>query len=250
MLRAAVCTLALVLAACGGAAPVRSASAVARTTASAIRTTTATPAARVTPTATATPEPAYTFSSHRLGAALRSRMTGSSWHTGCPVSLADLRDVRIGYWGFDRRPHVGEMVVAATAVGAVRQAFGTLFAARFPIRRMHLVDDYGASDYDSIEADNTSAFNCRPATGSTRFSEHAYGRAIDVDPIENPYINLDGTTVHKASEPYLDRSRHRRGMAYRRGVLVNAFASVGWGWGGSWNPPSAVDLQHFSSTGR
>jgi hypothetical protein len=222
----AVCALALVLAGCGGSAPLRPA------------------AARATLTAT------YTFSSSRLGASLQARMTGSSWHSGCPVALADLRYLRIGYWGFDRRPHVGEMVVAASAVGAVRRAFGTLFAARFPVRRMHLVDSYGASDYNSIAADNTSAFNCRPVTGGTQFSEHAYGRAIDIDPIENPYVYPDGTTVHKASEPYLDRSRHRRGMAYAGGVVVRAFANVGWGWGGSWKPPSAVDLQHFSSTGR
>ena len=222
------------LAACGGsAAPARSVPAVAR--------------ASATPTPTATP--AYTFSSHRLSAAVRKRVTGSSWHDGCPVALADLRYLRIGYWGFDRKPHAGEMVVAATAVSAVRKAFGTLYAAHFPIRRMRLVDDYGASDSDSIDADNTSAFNCRPVTGGTRFSEHAYGRAIDINPIENPYVYPDGTTVHKASKPYLDRSKHRRGMAFRGGVLVRAFASVGWGWGGSWKPPSAVDLQHFSSTG-
>jgi D-alanyl-D-alanine carboxypeptidase len=201
-------------------------------------------------TASAASAPGYTFSSHRVSAALRTRMTGSSWHQGCPVALADLRYLRIGYWGFDRRSHVGKMVVAASAVDPVRQAFGTLFAARFPIRRMHLVDDYGASDYDSIDADNTSAFNCRPVTGGTAFSEHAYGRAIDINPIENPYVYPDGTTVHKASEPYLDRSHIRRGMAFRGGVLVNAFASVDWGWGGSWKPPSAVDLQHFSSTCR
>ena len=115
---------------------------------------------------------------------------------------------------------------------------------------MRLVDDYGASDYASIEADNTSAFNCRPATGSSRFSEHAYGRAIDVNPIENPYVYPDGTTVHAASRPYLDRTRHRRGMAVPGGVLVRAFARAGWQWGGSWRPPSATDYQHFSSTGR
>ena len=145
---------------------------------------------------------------------------------------------------------MGELVVAASAVTAVHKAFGTLYASHFPIRRMRLVDDYDASDTKSIDADNTSAFNCRPVTGGTQFSEHAYGRAIDINPIENPYVYPDGTTVHKASEPYLERSDHRRGMAFRGGVLVRAFADVGWGWGGSWKPPSAVDLQHFSSTGR
>jgi hypothetical protein len=142
------------------------------------------------------------------------------------------------------------MIVAASSVTAMRRAFGTLFRARFPIRRMRLVDDYGASDFASIEADNTSAFNCRPATGSTRFSEHAFGRAVDVNPIENPYVYVNGTTTHAASRPFLDRSNHRRGMSFPGGVLVRAFARAGWKWGGNWRPPSATDYQHFSSTGR
>jgi D-alanyl-D-alanine carboxypeptidase-like protein len=194
--------------------------------------------------------PAFTFSASRLGPATRRRVTGSSWHPGCPVALADLRLLRIGYWGFDGRAHVGRMIVAAGSVTAMRRAFGTLFAAHFPIRRMRLVDDYGASDFASIDADNTSAFNCRNATGSTRFSEHAYGRAVDVNPIENPYVYPSGTTVHAASRPFLDRSRHRRGMSFHGGVLVRAFAEAGWKWGGDWRPPSATDYQHFSSTGR
>jgi hypothetical protein len=192
--------------------------------------------------------PGFTFSSRRLGPELRARLTGSSWHRGCPVPLSGLRYLRIGYHGFDRRSHVGEMVVAASAVPAVRSAFGTLYAAGFPIRRMRLVDDYGASDYASIAADNTSAFNCRDVTGGSGWSEHAYGRAIDVNPIENPYVYKDGTTSHPASRPYLNRRRHRRGMAYHGGVLVRAFADVGWGWGGDW--PRPTDYQHFSATGR
>jgi D-alanyl-D-alanine carboxypeptidase len=195
-------------------------------------------------------DPAFTFTARRIGASMRARMTGSSWRPGCPVALSDLRLLRIGYWGFDRRPHVGRMIVAASAVDPVRRAFEELFGERFPIRRMRLIDDYDGSDHASIEADNTSAFNCRKATGSSRFSEHAYGRAIDVNPIENPYVYPDGTTVHRASRPYLDRSRHRRGMAYRGGVLVRAFTRVGWSWGGDWRPPSATDFQHFSATGR
>ena len=192
----------------------------------------------------------FIFSARRLSPAVQRRVSGSSWHPGCPVSLADLRLLRIGYRGFDRRDHVGRMIVAASALVPVRRAFAELFRDRFPIRRMRPVDDYGGSDYASIEADNTSAFNCRPATGSSRWSEHAYGRAIDVNPIENPYVYPDGTSTHSASRPYLDRSRHRRGMAYHGGVLVRAFAHAGWGWGGDWRPPSATDYQHFSATGR
>jgi hypothetical protein len=113
---------------------------------------------------------------------------------------------------------------------------------------MRLVDDYGGDDFASIEADNTSAFNCRAATGSTNWSEHAYGHAIDVNPIENPYVS-GGETSHTASVSYLNRSSHRAGMAYPGGVLVEAFRSVGWGWGGDWSG-SVHDYQHFSRSGR
>ena len=194
--------------------------------------------------------PSFTFSAQRLGPATRRRVSGSSWHPGCPVGLADLRLLRIGYWDFAGRARVGHMIVAASAVSPVHRAFERLFAAHFPIRRMRLVDDYGASDFRSIDADNTSAFNCRNATGSSRFSEHAFGRAIDINPIENPYVYPNGTTVHAKSRPFLDRSHHGRGMAFPGGVLVRAFDAVGWGWGGNWRPPSATDYQHFSSTGR
>ena len=179
---------------------------------------------------------------------MRERVVGRSWRRGCPVGLAGLRYLRIRHWGFDGRARTGEMIVNADVVGDVRAVFGRLFAARFPIRRMRLVDDYGASDWHSIEADNTSAFNCRRATGSTRWSEHSYGRAIDVNPIENPYVFANGTTSHRASRPYLRRSPYRKGMAVRGGALVTAFKAAGWGWGGDW--PSPRDYQHFSASGR
>jgi hypothetical protein len=190
----------------------------------------------------------FTFKAQPLPAAVRQRVSGSSWHEGCPAGLDDLRYVEMSHWGFDGRLRQGVMIVNKSAVAAVRTAFGKLFAKRFPIRRMHLVDQYGADDYTSIEADNTSSFNCRQATGSTRWSEHAYGRAIDVNPIENPYVYADGTTTHPASRPYLDRSQSRPGMALEGRTLVNAFDAVGWGWGGRWTP--AKDLQHFSANGR
>jgi hypothetical protein len=191
--------------------------------------------------------PGFAFSAHRLSATLRHRLYGSSWRPGCPVTLDQLRYVRLSYVDFGGRRRTGELVVNADAVAAVRSAFGGLYKHRFPIRRMRLVDDYGASDYASIEADNTSAFNCRRATGATRWSQHAYGRAVDVNTIENPYVYANGTTTHTASNPYLNRGDHRRGMAYPGGVLVRAFAHAGWGWGGSW--PGPTDYQHFSANG-
>jgi hypothetical protein len=179
--------------------------------------------------------------------AVQAAMTGVSWHPGCPVPLSGLRLITLTYQGFDGRAHTGRLVANADAAAALVGVFRRLYAAGFPIRRMKLVDRYGGDDYRSIEADNTSAFNCRAATGSTHWSEHAYGRAIDVNPIENPYVS-GGATSHPASRPYLDRSRRRPGMAYEGGVLVGAFRAAGWGWGGSWN--GTKDYQHFSSSGR
>jgi hypothetical protein len=197
--------------------------------------------------ASADAELAFTFSARTLSPAIRTRVTGVSWRRGCPVGLAQLRYLRIAHHGFDGRVHRGEMIVHRSAVPALKRAFASLYRSRFPIRRMRLVDDYRGSDYASIEADNTSAFNCRRVTGGSGWSQHAYGRALDINPIENPYVS-SGRTSHPVSRRYLDRSRRRRGMAYAGGPLVRAFDRADWGWGGRWRNPK--DYQHFSATGR
>src|SRR4029079_7966504 len=152
--------------------------------------------------------PSFRGSVSALSPAVRQSMTGVSCRPGCPVGLDELRLVRARYLGMDGRAHTGRIVVqrdVATEVVAVLQR---LYAARFPIRRMVPVDAYGGSDYRSIEADNTSAFNCRYVDGTTRWSEHAYGRAIDLNPIENPYVTSSGTTSHPASRRHLRRAPH------------------------------------------
>jgi hypothetical protein len=171
-----------------------------------------------------------------------------SWHRGCPVAPAQLRRLRVTYWGFDRRAHTGTLIVNARAVSPLMGAFSRLYAKRFPIRRMRPIDAYGGNDERSLAADNTASFNCRYAiaSGPKRWSAHAYGLAIDVNPVENPYL-LNGRVHPRAGRAYLDRSRVRRGMAVRSGLLVSAFASVGWQWGGRW--ASSPDYQHFSATG-
>jgi hypothetical protein len=181
-----------------------------------------------------------------------SRVTAAqlphSWHPGCPVAPSGLRRLRLSFWGFDGRVHTGALVVGSRAVAPLTRVFSRLYAARFPIRRMRPIDAYGGSDERSLEADNTAAFNCRyaVASGPKRWSVHAYGLAVDVDPVENPY--LEGGRVHpRAGRAYLDRSHYRPGMAVRGGLLVNAFTAAGWQWGGRWT--GSPDYQHFSATG-
>jgi hypothetical protein len=164
----------------------------------------------------------------------------------CPVSPSQLQDVHVRYRGFDGASHVGVLVVNRRVAGDVTTVFRRLYAARFPIRRMTPISAFHGSDNASMAADNTSAFNCRRAVGGSGWSEHAYGTAIDVNPVENPYV-LNGKVLPPAGRRYLDRSRVRRGMAVGGGVLVRAFAAVGWKWGGRW--AGSPDYQHFSLSG-
>ena len=167
-----------------------------------------------------------------------------SYRAGCPVGPAALRTVAVSHWGFDGKPRVGRVVVAKRVAPGLVSVFRELWRAKFPIRRLQAVSAYRGSDDASMAADNTSAFNCRFVGGTSRWSMHAFGEAIDVNPVENPYIR--GSTVSPpAGRDYLDRSRERPGMAVVDGVLVRAFAAAGWKWGASFG-----DYQHFSTSGR
>jgi len=192
--------------------------------------------------------PRFKGESAPLDPATRSRLKGSSWHPGCPVGLGDLRLLRLSYWGFDDRAHTGRLVVNKAVAADVLTAMRSLYRHRFPIRRMRLVDAYGADDHRSMAADNTSAFNCRFINGQPGvWSQHAFGKAIDIDPIENPYVTRSGFVSPPAGSPYADRSRHPRGMVHRDDPTVRAFKEIDWGWGGSWSWPK--DYQHFSANG-
>jgi hypothetical protein len=180
-----------------------------------------------------------------LSPEFRARMT--SWRPGCPVPPRDLRLLTVTHWGFDARTRTGRLVVHADAAVALRRVMQKLYERRFPIRRMVPVEAYGSSDDRSMAADNTSAFNCRFVEGTSRWSEHAYGRAIDVNPRENPYVR--GSHVSPpAGRAFVDRSRWAQGMIHARDAVVRAFAQIGWEWGGYWR--SVKDYQHFSASGR
>ncbi|GAA0902055.1 M15 family metallopeptidase [Pseudonocardia zijingensis] len=170
----------------------------------------------------------------------------STWKPGCPVQPEDLRYVTVVFHGFDGAAHTGELIVAAAVAGDVARVFGDLYEARFPIEEMRVVEPAELAAPPTGDDNNTTAFVCRPATGSTKWSAHALGLAVDVNPFQNPYSKGDLVLPELASA-YLDRDRDLPGMIRDGCPVVAAFERIGWTWGGRWTSP--VDRHHFSQTG-
>jgi len=213
------------------------------TTTPAVATPSSTP-----PSAGSEPPARFQGSITQVDATERARMLASGvWRAGCPVPIDRLRLLRLSYWGFDGAVRQGTLMVHADVAASVLTVMRRLFAARFPIQRMVLMDRYGGDDDRSMAANNTSAFNCRPVAGTGRWSQHAYGRAVDVNPVQNPQVH--GQVVSPpAGHSYLDRTLRTKGMIHPGDLVVRAFAEVGWRWGGDWR--SLKDYQHFSANGR
>ena len=177
------------------------------------------------------------------------KKTGS-WKKGCPVLLNDLRYLRLQYLDFKGQTREGEMIVHKAVASEVVNIFNELYSINYPIHKMKLVSAYKANDWQSIEAGNTSAFNCRNATGSKKWSKHSYGKAIDINPIENPYISRKGHISHKASLKYrkrehrLDIHPDNRALLLKHDKATQIFKKYGWKWGGDWS--GVKDYQHFS----
>lgn len=173
---------------------------------------------------------------------LAEEMIGVSWHPDCPVPISDLRLITMNHWGFDDRLHRGELVVHEDVADDLVTVFGQLFTDRFPILRMERIELYDGDDEESMVADNTSAFNCREIAGGGPYSIHSWGKAIDINPVENPYIK-DGIVLPPSGTSYLDREDVRPGMIVDGDVVVQAFAAIGFVWGGNWD--RLQDYQHF-----
>jgi len=181
---------------------------------------------------------------------IKKRMIkGNSWRKGCPVPLENLRYLRITHLNFKGKDVMGEIIVHKDISHEVTEIFETLYEVAYPVYKMKLVSDYKGNDWQSIESGNTSAFNCRNATGSKKWSKHSYGKAIDINPIENPYIARSGRISHKASLKYRKRV-HKKDTYADKAVLVKGdkaiqlFKKYGWIWGGDWS--GVKDYQHFS----
>lgn len=172
----------------------------------------------------------------------RAAMTGVSWKKECPVPMDKLRRVKVGYIGYDGQVMQGELIVHQSVSEEIAEIFKELLAAGYPIKGVSVVDLYQGDDTLSMEADNTSAFNFRPVAGSTSLSKHSYGIAIDINPIENPYIK--GNYISPlAGKAFADRTLILPGMIIPGDPCHAAFVSRGWVWGGNWK--TMKDYQHF-----
>ncbi len=176
---------------------------------------------------------------------VRRRM-GRTWTPRCPVGLDELRYVTVSFWGFDGHPHTGELVLHARVARDVVGVFRTLYRERFPIEQMRLVTTADLDAPPTGDGNNTAALVCRPVRGRAEWSAHAYGLAVDVNPFHNPYRN-DDLVLPELAGAYLRRDWQRPGMVRPGGPVVDAFASIGWGWGGDFD--ALEDYMHFSATG-
>jgi D-alanyl-D-alanine carboxypeptidase len=180
-------------------------------------------------------------------------MQGVSWHSTMPCPKRDdLRLVQIPYVDFNGELKYGPLIVDARLADEVFAIFKEIAAsATYRIERVQLIDAYGGDDFKSIEANNTSAFNCRLTTGAKTMSAHAKGRAIDLNPLINPYVDKSGTS-HAKSKGFVTKQQRAKsdaaGMIKPDGIVVKTFKKYGWKWGGEWN--SIKDYQHFSKDGR
>lgn len=198
--------------------------------------------------------PPFQSSVHPLPPPVQKQLKSAGvWHRGCPVALSGLRVLTVTHRDFGGRPQTGQLVVNARAAGPLSRVFRTLYALHFPIRHMSLADAYGPVSGRPRDGDVSGSFECREAVpspctggrGTGSWSMHAYGLAVDLNPVENPYVGC-GRSRDPSARTYRDRSRHRRGMVTAR--VVEAFRSAGWGWGGSW-AGNTKDYMHFSATG-
>ncbi|QWC86625.1 CapA family protein [Nocardioidaceae bacterium] len=190
--------------------------------------------------------PAYEAQVDELPPAVRRRMTGVSHQPDqCPVSLDELRLLTVDRVAFDGSAKQGRIVVHQDVADEVVDIFGEIYDAGFPIRRMRLVDAYGGDDNRSMRANNTSGYNCRTVAGTDRLSNHAFGRAIDINPRQNPYVTSSGVQP-RGADGFAEAPRQAGadaadGVIVRGGPVMNAFTIRGWSWGADF-----ADYQHFA----
>lgn len=170
------------------------------------------------------------------------RMKGVSFGAGCTTPREELRYLRLLHRGFDGETHVGELVCHQDLAEDLLEVFRALYEAGYPIEKLRLIDDYKGDDEDSMADNNSSCFNFRTVAGKTELSNHATGRAVDINPLYNPYITPQGYTPLNAGD-YVDRSRDFPHKIDEEDLCYRLFTQRGFEWGGHWS--HAKDYQHF-----
>jgi poly-gamma-glutamate synthesis protein (capsule biosynthesis protein) len=185
-------------------------------------------------------------------------MQGKSWHDGigCP-SRAELVLLTVPYRDFQGQSQHGHLIVAEKAAADVAAAFKEIYDSNsFRIERMELIDKYGGDDDRSMAANNTSAFNCRPVTAALKPIAHMQGIAVDINPVQNPFIIGDAKNELSVTKPVAgiaynlpeNRSGDVTGIIVPRGTVIEAFKKRRWSWGG--NGSYLTDYKHFSQNGK
>jgi len=188
--------------------------------------------------------PEYKSNIQPISESLQKDMLLYSWRPGCPVPIEDLVALQVSYWGFDDKVHQGTLIVQKTLAPEVANIFKEIYAERFPIEKIKPIEEYRGNDASSMLDDNSSAFNCRAMTDfANQYSIHSYGRAIDINPLINPYVN-NGVIDPPEGARYVDRSIAHKGKITADSPICKIFAKYGWVWGGSW-PGKIQDYQHF-----
>jgi hypothetical protein len=189
------------------------------------------------------------FYYEKIKADIKKRIVGKSYKKDCTVPFDELRYVRVLYYGFDEKTHIGELIVNKGIASDIVDIFRELYEKKYPIEQMVLVDEYDADDNTSMAANNTSSFNYRPVPGSTHLSKHALGLAIDINPLYNPYIQYtkkDTVILPLEGSKYADRTLDCPYYINKNDLCYKAFTKRGFTWGGFWK--TEPDYQHFQKT--
>ena len=186
-------------------------------------------------------EPVFSYS--EISTDIKNKMLGSSMPKNEPISFDDLSYLKLTYYGFDEKTHIGEMIVNKDVAEEVVEIFKELYMEKYPIEKIKLIDEYNASDELSMKDNNSSSFCYRTVSGTDVISNHGKGVAIDINPLYNPHVN---TSTNKVSPDtaydYVNRNTVVKGMIVKGDACYNAFIKRGWSWGGNWRNP---DYQHF-----
>ena len=188
------------------------------------------------------------FSINEIPDSVWHRMQGKTYQPNDVIGRKNLRYLKLLHWDYDGKTHHGEMVCNRLIARRLIRIFMELYRQHYPIQRIRLADDYDADDERSMSLNNTSCFNFRVVSGTTKLSKHAQGLAIDINPLYNPYIHLNNGKVEPANgKPYATNRTANRKLPVpfinTSDLCYRLFIQHGFRWGGAWK--TVKDYQHF-----